>query len=231
MYLGALSEGNVTYAGMPCGNGGTLQRSKKFKGPGCPSNYDEFGGQMGWVCCVPRKEQVRQAPAHITVSPVIQTQVSPQISPVFQQSYMPKDSPMSAGTTQQTSAPQSAKTAPEPSVDYAALMAAQSKQYETLIEKLAAREPAPVSVAPVAAPVPIPVSAPAVAPSNMPKYETVKLEEKAPVAVMSPETAPSSMMQKYGKFAPYAIAGIGALILLMSASKPKKGTSNVSVRK
>lgn len=41
-------------------------------------------------------------PANIvtTVSPVIQTQASPQISPVFQQSYMPSGSPMTAGTTQ-----------------------------------------------------------------------------------------------------------------------------------
>jgi hypothetical protein len=41
-----------------------------------------------------------QQPAQITVSPVIQTQVSPQISPVFQQQFQPTGSPATAGTTQ-----------------------------------------------------------------------------------------------------------------------------------
>lgn len=52
----------------------------------------------------------------ITVSPAIQTTVSPQISPVFQQSYMPSGSPMSAGTTQTAPVYHSAATGvPQPS--------------------------------------------------------------------------------------------------------------------
>ena len=52
--------------------------------------------------CVPIPQQ--QSPAAITVSPTIQTQVSPQVSPVFQQQFQPTNSPATAGTTQ-TSAP------------------------------------------------------------------------------------------------------------------------------
>jgi hypothetical protein len=46
----------------------------------------------------------------ITVSPAIQTTISPQISPIFQQSYMPSGSPMTAGTTQTAPVSHSAST-------------------------------------------------------------------------------------------------------------------------
>lgn len=45
---------------------------------------------------------------NITVSPAIQTQISPQISPVFQQAFQPSGSPMTAGTTQTAPSTQSA---------------------------------------------------------------------------------------------------------------------------
>lgn len=44
----------------------------------------------------------------ITVSPTIQTAISPQISPVFQQAFQPSGSPMTAGTTQTMPTTQSA---------------------------------------------------------------------------------------------------------------------------
>lgn len=52
------------------------------------------------------------ATPNITVSPAIQTTISPQISPVFQQAFQPSGSPMTAGTTQ--TAP-STQTATQPS--------------------------------------------------------------------------------------------------------------------
>lgn len=39
-------------------------------------------------------------PVNVTVSPTIQTNVSPQISPVFQQQFQPQNSPATAGTVQ-----------------------------------------------------------------------------------------------------------------------------------
>ena len=49
--------------------------------------------------------------APITVSPTIQTAISPQISPVFQQAFQPSGSPMTAGTTQTMPTTQSAAPA------------------------------------------------------------------------------------------------------------------------
>lgn len=46
----------------------------------------------------------------ITVSPAIQTQVSPQISPVFQQQFQPSNSAATAGTTQSLNTPMSARS-------------------------------------------------------------------------------------------------------------------------
>jgi hypothetical protein len=54
------------------------------------------------------------ASAPVTVSPVIQTSISPQISPIFQQSYMPSGSPMTAGTAQVTPITQGAGAAAAP---------------------------------------------------------------------------------------------------------------------
>lgn len=47
-----------------------------------------------------------------TVSPTIQTAISPQISPVFQQAFQPSGSPMTAGTTQVMPTTQSSKYTP-----------------------------------------------------------------------------------------------------------------------
>ncbi len=63
----------------------------------------------GYKCALPEPVAPAPTPAQITVSPNIQTQVSPQISPVFQQQFQPQNSPATAGTVQsggsQTTAP------------------------------------------------------------------------------------------------------------------------------
>src|SRR5574340_1269331 len=89
----------------------------------CPSGYSTVQGSK----CIRRSSRVAElarcteynkicvpipraipspSPANVTVtvSPQIQTEVSPQISPVFQQQYQPTNSPATAGTSQ-TSAP------------------------------------------------------------------------------------------------------------------------------
>lgn len=56
-------------------------------------------------CGIPiQNNSAPPAPPVITVSPQIQTQVSPQVSPVLQQQFQPQNSPATAATTQ-TSAP------------------------------------------------------------------------------------------------------------------------------
>jgi len=88
----------------------------------CPANYhksrstftgsytDKLGitrsASASKYICVPIPQQ--QAPAAVTVSPTIQTQVSPQVSPVFQQQFQPTNSPATAGTAQTSAPPVSA---------------------------------------------------------------------------------------------------------------------------
>lgn len=71
---------------------------------------DAFGRQLpGNIrCSLPDPKPVAPSPpVNVTVSPNIQTQVSPQVSPVFQQQFQPDNSPMTGGT-QQTGASQTA---------------------------------------------------------------------------------------------------------------------------
>lgn len=80
----------------------------------CPTGYVyseiSTGGSRFIGVCIPKPQQAAQqstGPVTITVSPTIQTQVSPQVSPVFQQQFQPSGSPMSAGTAQTSAAPPS----------------------------------------------------------------------------------------------------------------------------
>lgn len=57
------------------------------------------------------RQQAAPAPVYVTVSPQIQSQISPTISPVFQQQFQPSNSPQSASTQ---AAPVMAPSAPAP---------------------------------------------------------------------------------------------------------------------
>lgn len=80
-----------------------------------PSGYSKPWGD--YVLCVPEPRQAAPAPqqqqapsTNITVSPAIQTQVSPQISPVFSQMQDSPGSTQAATTAQVSPSPQSAET-------------------------------------------------------------------------------------------------------------------------
>lgn len=95
-------------------NAGRMQSSECMAAGGVPVNCSRpspgmpgFGKQYcDCLIAAPTSGQSQAAPANVTVtvSPQIQTEVSPQISPVFQQQYQPTNSPATAGTAQ-TSAP------------------------------------------------------------------------------------------------------------------------------
>lgn len=125
------------------------------------------------------------APAQVTVSPTIQTQVSPQVSPVFQQSYMPSGSPMTAGTTQTAPTSQAGTVTPTAPPDQsAALLAEQQKLMEAMLAKMSAPS-APQAPAP-SAPVPMTTYTP---PPQLPS---------APVGMSVPSTDAAATLPQYG---------------------------------
>lgn len=108
----------------------------------------------------------------ITVSPNIQTSVSPQISPVFQQAFQPTNSPMTAGTTQTSPTAQSATTpTPQPAPSYAPQPVPQPAPSYTPPPAFYAP---PAQVAPVPSAIPPAYAAgplPAIAADNAPIYD------------------------------------------------------------
>lgn len=109
----------------------------------------------------------------ITVSPNIQTSVSPQISPVFQQAFQPTNSPMTAGTTQTSPTAQTATTpTPQPAPSYAP---------QPIPQPAPSYTPPPAFYAPPAQVAPVPSAIPpayasgplpAIAADNAPVYDT-----------------------------------------------------------
>lgn len=235
MYLGAMTTGGEK-TDVCGGNPDCVPVFSMTGNPRCPSGYSPSqAGSSNWYRCMKQAPKPASGP-RITVSPVIQTQVSPQISPVFQQAFQPTGSPMSAGTAQTSQTPQSASTAPvTPSVDYAAILAAQqksqeaqAKSYESLIEKLMTRQAEPVQ-APVSAPFPsaAPVPAHVFSTADVRELQRISLtEEQAITPVQSIEKIPEQSGVK--KYLPYALAG--AAVLLLVAMTAKKGKRNVSKR-
>lgn len=172
------------------GLGATIQRIDADEcraAGGIPSNCARVyrTGPGGWYstlcdCFMPEKTipaPVPAAPAQITVSPTIQTQVSPQISPVFQQQFQPTNSPATAGTSQVTPvgmAPVSSGITREQ------LDAALARQKE---EFLAAQKPIGITAQSQLppAPAPVPAQAPAYTAPSAPTYAPPEQLPPAPV--------------------------------------------------
>ncbi len=94
MRLAGLGDGAEYGA---CAGGGTVAVSRGS----CPPGWAWSEGRTTQGCCYPPPAPVAApAPSQITVSPVIQTSISPQVSPVFQQAWQPQQA-MVAGTSQQ----------------------------------------------------------------------------------------------------------------------------------
>ena len=113
------------------------------------ANIGGFWDAFANKCIMPSAPVSNQAPANITVSPVIQTQISPQISPAFQQQFQPTDSPMAAGTAQ-TGITGGSQLAPAPAPSSAPQYAA----------PIPAPQYAPPAAMPISGPDMAPVSAP-----------------------------------------------------------------------
>ena len=127
---------------------------------------------------------VTQAPP-VTVSPVIQTQISPQISPAFQQQYQPTGSPMTAGTTQ--TAPTSQQAAP-----YV--------------------PPAPVTIA---APAPAPTAGGSgMFPTYAPGPVTLDMPEDVAAAPLPVSAAPVAQSD-FMRYVPLAVAGFAGLLAIV----------------
>lgn len=136
--------------------------------------HDQYGRLLpGNVrCSIPVRQAAPppSAPITVTVSPAIQTQVSPQISPAFQQQYQPTGSPMTAGTSQATAPGPIGVTSPAPAPAPAYIPPAPAY--------------APAQLPP--APAPIPAQSYSVTPSGM-------APDQLPAAVAPTVPAPQPM--------------------------------------